>query len=361
MIPKFFLALLVCTLTLLVGELGIRAVWGAPAWTDRRVVFFSTETWQRDAMGAMRYKPSTTIRTVAIYGDRVEYDARFPVNNLGFVDRIDYGVETDDREQDHIAFVGDSFTAGFHGSDPWVPRLRDRARELQPGIQIYNLGIGAVGVHDFTRLAKSASEELNFQKIVFLLLTNDLYRRQWLPVERDGFLYLCPENPRGKACPSGRSRILVLPDNDLSIEELLSIIEERKLIAPVEGVVDWWTRNTFIGSNFRPLLFHDLRVKPPKPKPAALEKYLVRWLREIQIEFRDKEVVLIHLPTKADVLQGHFDIDVASQARSFGIEYISLLERCDFGIDDFYPIDGHPNDRGYQKFLECVGAALDLI
>ena len=117
MVPKFLLALLSCALTLLVGELGVRAIWGPPAWTDLRVVFFSTHTWQRDPMGAMRYTPSATVRTVAIYGDRVEYDARFRVNNLGFIDRIDYQTEveaeteTENPKSQRIAFVGDSFTA----------------------------------------------------------------------------------------------------------------------------------------------------------------------------------------------------------------------------------------------------------
>jgi hypothetical protein len=205
------------------------------------------------------------------------------------------------------------------------------------------------------------SQELDFHKIVFLLITEDLYRKQWQPVERDGLLYLCPENARKKACLQGTSRMLVLDDNDLSIEEMLSIIEDRELIAPAQGFADWWTRNTFIGSRFRPFFFDDVTADSPKPKPAVLEKQLVRWLGELQTEFRDKEIVLIHLPTKEDVLQGRFNIDAASHARSVGIEYISLLEQCDFETDDYYAIDGHPNEQGYQKVLECVGAALNLI
>lgn len=361
MLPKLLLAVFSFALSLVVGELGARLIWGPPGWTDQRVVFFSTNTWRRDPMGAMRYTPDATVRTVAIYGNQIEYDARFQVNNLGFIDRIDYETENAKHQENGIAFVGDSFTAGFHNNRPWVPRLRDRAQELHPEIEIYNLGVGAIGVFDFTRLAESAATELNFEKIVFLLITDDLNRKQWKPIERGGVLHLCPEDARRRACLSGPSRILVLDENDTSIDEMMAIIDEKGLIPPSQGILDWWTRNTFIGSRLRSRLVGEVAAGPPAPAPDMLERQFARWLLELQEKFSDKEIVLIHLPTKDDVLQGHFSIDAASQARSAGFEYVSLLEQCNLEIDDYFTIDGHPNDRGYQKILECVGSALDLI
>jgi hypothetical protein len=70
------------------------------------------------------------------------------------------------------AFVGDSFTAGFHGGTPWAPALRDRARRANPDLQIYNLGVSGTGFEHFSRLLKSFATEVDFSDIVILAISD---------------------------------------------------------------------------------------------------------------------------------------------------------------------------------------------
>jgi hypothetical protein len=358
---KFLLALFSIALSLVVGELAARAIWGAPAWTDKRVVFFSSKTWKRDPTGALRYAPDAQLRAVSIFGNQVEFDVRFRTNNLGFIDPVNYAPDASKRGKEGVVFVGDSLTAGYHGGAPWVPRLRDQAQKLRPEIEIYNLGVGAVGVINFTRLAKSVETELDFQKIVFLMITEDIYRNQWRPFERDGTLYLCPEAKTKKTCRSEPSRMLVLNDNDLGVDQMQAIMKEKGVIQPARGVLEWWMRESFIGARLRPLIIGETPNTRAKPSQGMMERLFADWLEAVKTEFGPKEIVVVHLPTKADVYAGHFALDAASRAQSAGIEYISLLEECDLEFDDYFAIDGHPNSRGYQKILQCVGSALDLI
>jgi hypothetical protein len=69
-------------------------------------------------------------------GDIV-YDVRFTTNDLGFIDHEDYSSDGDrPADAPRLVFVGDSYTAGFHGGTPWVPALRDDARRADPDLAI---------------------------------------------------------------------------------------------------------------------------------------------------------------------------------------------------------------------------------
>ena len=85
-----------------------------------RVALFTSPNWVAPGRG-VRWAADTPIRTLAVYGDRIPYDVRFETNDLGYIDHRDYGVESAVPVADRWAFVGDSFTAGYHGGDPWVP------------------------------------------------------------------------------------------------------------------------------------------------------------------------------------------------------------------------------------------------
>jgi hypothetical protein len=110
---------------------------------------------------------------------------RFRTNDLGFIDHEDYLVPGQSRaDAPRYAFVGDSFTAGFHGGTPWVPALRDRARKTNPDLQIYNLGVSGTGFDHFGRLLKSFATDVDFSEIVILAISDDFERPFWPPPPR---------------------------------------------------------------------------------------------------------------------------------------------------------------------------------
>jgi hypothetical protein len=189
-----------------------RLVWGVEVRVDDRVLFFSPGAWRADPAGAIRYAPDREIRTAALYGSRVEYDVRFTTNDLGFIDVRDYGTRATRERAGGIAIVGDSFTAGFHGGNPWVPRLAERARRARPAARVYNLGVGATGIGDFRRLLKSVQGQIEFDRIAIVLISDDVTRPQWRPLEHEGRLHLCRVEDAPSKCASSRSRILLFDD-----------------------------------------------------------------------------------------------------------------------------------------------------
>ena len=109
------------TTILVIGEISVRFF--DLTHIEERAWLFSSQTFQLDQNGAVRYQPNKKIRTIAVYNNKIEYDVHFNTNNLGFVDDKDYEYENALNKK-YYAFVGDSFTAGYHGSEPWIPKLR---------------------------------------------------------------------------------------------------------------------------------------------------------------------------------------------------------------------------------------------
>ena len=93
--------------------------------------------------------PNESVRTVAIYTGRIEYDVKYQTNNMGFIDHKDY--DKNQPIERSIAFVGDSFTAGYHGGTPWVPGLRDKLAH-DNDLEIYNLGVDGTGIIHFEKI-----------------------------------------------------------------------------------------------------------------------------------------------------------------------------------------------------------------
>ena len=107
--------LLISTLTtLLVAEFYVRE--NFPFFSSNRFLFFSERAFVQHADGFVHFAPATMIRSVAIYDGRAQFDVTFKTNNMGFVDTRDYPVSPGAKNR--FAFVGDSFTAGYHGGAP---------------------------------------------------------------------------------------------------------------------------------------------------------------------------------------------------------------------------------------------------
>jgi hypothetical protein len=78
-------------------------------------------------------------------------------------------------------------------------------------------------------------------------------------------------------------------------------------------------------------------------------------------DFPDTQITILHLPMKRELRDRRLAIDLAPLAAKSDIQYDSLLDRCGLTLSDYHEFDGHPNARGYDKILECVGEVLGLL
>ena len=363
-VPTRFANASLVVLAILVGwtltEVAARSIAGPPRYLGDRVVLFSKPHWQHAPDGSLRYAPHSRVREVAVYGRHFEYDVTFQTNNLGFIDARDYHKAGAGDRRTRFAFVGDSMTAGYHGGAPWVPLLRDQAERKNPAVEIYNLGIGGVGLAQFYMLLKHVEGELDIDRIVVLFITHDLFRSRVNVIEDGGLIYVCPVEISRSKCVSAETRMMVMRDREMTQPEILEAIRERGLVSEPSGLGEWFERNTYLGS----ILARDVYGRESFEETArALGKHF----RELALfeQFRDgfpgKRIVFVHLPMKEEAIHETYYLDVSADVRRAGVGYVSILERCDLEESDYHDVDPHPNRSGYEKIRRCVGRELGLL
>lgn len=337
-----------------------RRLLGPPPYFGDRVVLFSDPSWRHARYGTLRYAPDSQVREVAVYGEKIEYDVAFETNNLGFIDTRDYHKHEDADGRQRIAFVGDSMTAGYHGGQPWVPQLRDAVERKDSSIEIYNLGVGGVGIPQFYRLLESVESEIDFERIVVLFITHDLFRRRVNMVQDAGLVYICPVGVSRAKCLSVETRMMVMPDRDANPAEILELIRERGFASNPSGCGDWIARNTrlgyFLARDEGALSSFDETAKALGEQFRDLPLFV-----EFKRRFPEKRIDFVHLPMKEETIRGRYYLDVAADVRKAGLGYVSMLERCDLESSDYHEVDAHPNQMGYEKIRRCVGRELGLL
>ena len=315
---------------------------------------YSSQTFRLDSNNVVRYIPNEHIRTVAVYAEKIEFDAWFDTNNLGFVDNQDYG-KTDDMKEKYYAFIGDSFVTG-HGVGPWIPELRDNIQAANSTIEIYNLGVDGIGVEQFYGLLKSASEQIKITNIVMLPISNDFYRQLWYPLTTNEEIRFCPISLDPKKCAKG-SYIIRVINGDASQEEILDITREMKK-----------NGNRYVGNqaNRRKSLWEyshlylfvkrsylDIYGTQYSPEDKSVKRSLAA-LKNIRELFPDAEISLIHLPEKGEVAKHKYSLEIRQQIEELGIKYYPALTDCEWSTDMFWRNDAHPNRLGYTCISSCV-------
>jgi hypothetical protein len=332
-----------------IGEIGVRSL---ELNKSARALMFSTETFHLDQHGAVRYLPDTNMRMVAVYNGKIEYDVNFHTNNLGFIDSEDYEYE-DDSKKSYYAFVGDSFTAGVHGGEPWVPRLRKEFRNSN--VEIYNLGISATGVEHFYRLLKSVADHLRITHIVILAISNDFDRGFWYPLTNLSEIRFCGESVKKSECSDHPPVARIIPPAS-SNEEILKVADS--IVAEKENTPDTSAKNilkrsellVFIVKTFKELM----KERDDKRIEASFGS-----LKKIKDYFPATEIDFIHLPEKYEVADGHYSIKkIEKRIREIGITYFPALTKCKWASGMFFVHDGHPNKLGYENVEKCVSGYL---
>lgn len=313
-------------------------------------------TFQTDSGGAVRYLPNETIRSVILQDGQVVYDRRFSTNDVGFIDHEDYlGEGKRPADARRLAFVGDSFTAGFHGGTPWVPALRDRARQVDPDVEIYNLGVSGSGFEQFFRLVHSASTQLDFSEIVILAISDDFWRPFWTPLATDDGLRFCGEDEPPPVCLATVPPVARIFDRTLDrgqLEALAAGLRSHEKKGPKR------LRDRLVGNSRLAALLYDQyrRFKLQLLSSESLER-----LADLRKAFPDQPMRFIHLPSMRELGRGDYDLHLEDDIAEMGIEYFPAMTACSWPDGMFIPEDGHPNTIGYAAISECVSDYLGLV
>jgi len=342
-------------LSLVVAEGLARVLSPFPEKYDR-LWMLGSPTFQTDHGGAVRYVPNQTVRSVMIEDGNIVYDVRFPTNDLGFIDHEDYSSDGErPTNARRLVFVGDSYTAGFHGGAPWVPALRDDARRADPDLAIYNLGVSGSGFEQFFRLVQSASAELAFSEIVILAISDDFWRVFWTPLATDDAIRFCAEDKPPPVCLATVSPVARVFDPALDPTQLRAFAarfrggQKKGPPRPRDRLID--------NSRLAALLYrHYRRFKLQRLSSESLEH-----LADLRKAFPDKTMRFIHLPSMRELGQGDYDLHPKDDLTEMGIQYFPAMTVCDWPEGMFIPEDGHPNAIGYAAISNCVGNHLGLV
>lgn len=354
---RVLLAMISFVIGAIVVEVGARAWLGPPVSFDQRVALFSSPSWRYwpgEGAGELRYAPNVRIRAISWDGDRIEYDVVFRTNGQGFIDERDYPTARGADVGTRIGFVGDSFTAGFHGGDPWVPRLARWAREGAADLEIYNLGIGATGFAQFHELARSLAEPLALDRVVVMFIGDDLHRGRFWPREERGRIHVCLSENWAPDCDARPTHMLVLAEADSAPAEVAAQVQASGLIRPPRSLSGRLAQKSHVVS----LLTRGASAEATPPTRSR--QWNDGWIASFLEDFVPEQLVFVQIPQRHEVARGALDHDVGTVLREAGLAYVSLLERCNFVRQHFYGADRHPNAAGYDMIARCVARTLGL-
>ena len=324
-------------------------------YPDRRL-FLSSPHFHVDSLGAVRYLPNERVRMVAIYSGALEFDVSYETNNAGFIDHQDYRpmVDAPHVHGKRYAMVGDSFAAGVHGGDPWIPRLRDEAQAKDPTTMLYNLGIEGAGPAQFHRLLVSVADEITFDSIVILAISDDFRRPMWRPLVTDASLRFCAVGGTDETC-SAEPPIARIVSYGATVPDLLRMSRQGDDAQSVLRTPRLYLKNSLRHSHFLVLLWRATKRLTGLQPPPDYQS-----LRAIREEFGGIPVHLVHLPQKNEVRVGRYELDLQDGTTRLGINYFPALTRCDWSLEMFHERDGHPNAHGYEAVSGCVANYLGL-
>lgn len=346
-------SLLIC---FIIGESAVRIMNLIPE--DNRSLMFSSPTFRLDDKGAVRYYDNSNIRTLAVYGNKIEYDVNFQTNNMGFIDSKDYNAKKTSNKKKYIAFVGDSFTAGYHGGGgPWVPKLRSFSKMKEA--VIYNLGVSGTGFEHFHRILHSVKKELPVTDIVILAISDDFFRQFWYPYTDSSRIFFCLENDKISDC-SKNSYIARIIKPGYSNKKILSIaktiIKDRKKARNNEYDENMWKR---IGKKSKLLTYIVRTVKSlfnlNSDQIQSSVNYSLKALKNIKKDYPNANITLIHLPEKEEVKKGEYSIPkLKERVENIGITYWPALSKLNWNEKMFFKNDSHPDEDGYNNIIKCV-------
>ena len=99
------------------------------------------------------------------------------------------------------------------------------------------------------------------------------------------------------------------------------------------------------------------KIKRPR-KLEQMPDFSVEALNKLRNYFKELPITLVHLPMKKEISNDTYSMDIQSVLAPLNIRYIDGLQTCNLTKNDYFSLDSHPNDKGYDKILDCVAEVL---
>lgn len=368
-ILKSLLLLIVTTfICLLVAELMLRMTPIGSYNLKQRVLFYSQPAFLALDGQAVSYQPNTEIRSVAVYGDQIDYDTTKKTNNLGFYDQLDYH-KTANGIKD-IAFIGDSFTSSSGGNQPWVIGLRENIQ--RDDIQLYNFGVSATGLTHFHYLLKHLLNEdkVTLDEVNLMVISNDFFRYIWYPLSTEDGVRLCRggeiEDTDCKKQPLTMHSIDIADNNQQILEKAQKIYDKNAELS--SGDIPFYKKTRLfnlvcdvmgqaqgLDANIISMCPHLERLKKQTYQKNLLYRESIRAIIRMSQEFPNIKFRVFHIPEVSEVVnQKYSSLKLRQEMKHIGIDYVPLLNECEWDRSMYHKNDGHPNDTGYKNLASCL-------
>jgi hypothetical protein len=320
---------------------------------DFRNLFVSKDSFRTiEENGLWTYKPDSTILSASIYHffgiGWIEWRCSFRTNKFGFVD-------TNYNDENSVGYLvlGDSFTVG-QGGCPWLTRDR-----LQSGSfpKIINAALEGIGLEEMEKISAWLEKQVKVKNLVLIAISNDFKRAftPWLWRDHQSCL-------NDGICDPFLDTYWGVP-YDISDASLYAMSRKKAAIrhtffgffGRLDGALTYYS---FTYNVIRKLYS---RVTPPKPPidwlwTAAHFSKGFESVRRLKQRFPEMKIILV--PQRDEVgLFGleNFDTKVVKTfLDANGYEW----KECPLGMGDYMPIDGHPNQLGYEKIFKCFSSLL---
>jgi hypothetical protein len=298
--------------------------------------------------GLWTYAPDATILSAATYRlagweGWVEYRCRLTTNRFGL---IDTNVDPSAAEVDILA-LGDSFLEG-QGGCPWLTR-----EALPPGYPtILNGGLQGASPQSMELLERWLSRRVPIRDVVLVIISNDFSRRLIPHIwqSRSGCLV-------DGDCAPGVDYIWGV-DASTSDGELVDL-SSRVLRAGhtgLRGQMHTWLR--FHSHSYALMLRYFVLLDPQPPLVNDEFEANIRAIERLHARYPSMRVVRV--PQRDEVgLLGRENLDTMRVRKALAERQIQQTS-CPLDLQDYMPIDGHPNAAGYRKIRTCLFAVLGI-
>lgn len=324
---------------------------------------------------------ATPSRVARVNHGKLEYAGSFRGNAQGFASRHDFSIRRSAAIERRIAVFGDSFTAETmepFNSLNWPDRVEERGRGLgddKRPLVMLNFAVDGGGLANWASVLSNivVKDGYELDGIVFAVAWDDLDRKfaMFDQLDAQRFAHARASTWDVDSQPRTRSEARVLLENDSNLADRY-ILSSAGFDAFLMG--RWRPRRWRFQISAR-LARLIATLTKPKPKEAAVafepgQIALIKEIRQLASE-RSWPIYVAYIPDREELLDPTSRTDVEKsrfeKAKKFSemLGALFLDGREAFrGLtseqikSDWFPIDGHWNQGGSDRFAYFVGAQL---
>ncbi len=298
-----------------------------------------------------KYKPNKQILAETFFKIdnefKKEYSYILETNNFGLVQEKNIS-----KNRKSILLLGASFIEG-QGASSWVNNLTLDDNELQ----IINGGILGTGPQQMENLEKHISNNFNVEKLIFFYV-GEILRRDPFTIENNTINCLknyqdCKGNENFYGFPLSKKDpkdFLLYLDNYRtdSFKKIDKFKHYRRLIK--KKISELYIVN---------IPLNLIRNSFYKSKNVKIKKNFTSMKNLIQ-KYQDN-IYFVQMLTRYQIGMGKSYETILTE--NFLLEKNVNHYMCNFEYDlsNFYPNDGHPNQKGYESLKNCVQKILNRI